>query len=86
MDDLGGHKGDGVRKAIEAAGAAPLYVPPCSSDLHPIGKAFSNLKAPPGKAAERTIDGLRSKIGELLSVFTPGECVNFFAAAGYQAL
>jgi len=30
MDNLGSHKGAGVRKAIEAAGATLLYLPPYS--------------------------------------------------------
>ena len=35
-------------------------------------------------AAERTVDGLWSRIGALLPAFTPQECANFFAAAGYE--
>jgi transposase len=45
MDNLGSHKGAGVRKAIEAAGATLLYLPPYSADFNPIEKAFSKLKA-----------------------------------------
>lgn len=44
MDNLGSHKGAGVRRAIEAAGATLLYLPPCSHDFNPIEKAFSKLK------------------------------------------
>lgn len=35
MDDLGSHKGRGVRAAIEALGATLLYLPPYSPDLNP---------------------------------------------------
>ena len=45
MDNLGSHKGAGVREAIEAAGATLLYLPPYSPDFNPIEKAFSKLKA-----------------------------------------
>ena len=86
MDNLGSHKGAGVRKAIEAAGATLLYLPPYSPDFNPIEKAFSKLKALLRKAAERTVDGLWNKIGQLLSDFRPTECANFFAASGYEPI
>ncbi|KAF0146715.1 MAG: transposase [bacterium] len=84
MDNLGSHKGAGVRKAIEAAGATLLYLPPYSPDFNPIEKAFSKLKALLRKAAERTVDALWDRIGALLKEFSPTECANFFAAAGYE--
>jgi transposase len=86
MDNLGSHKGAGVRKAIEAAGATLLYLPPYSPDFNPIEKAFSKLKALLRKAAERSVDALWNRIGALLEAFTPQECANFFAAAGYEPL
>ena len=84
MDNLGSHKGAGVRDAIEAAGARLLYLPPYSPDFNPIENAFSKLKALLRKAAERTVEGLWIRIGALLPAFTPQECTNFFAAAGYE--
>lgn len=84
MDNLGSHKGEGVRKAIEAAGARLLYLPPYSPDFNPIENAFSKLKALLRKAAERTVDALWDRIGALLEAFSPKECANFFAAAGYE--
>lgn len=86
MDNLGSHKGAGVRQAIESAGATLLYLPPYSPDLNPIEKAFSKLKALLRKAAERSVDALWHRIGSLLQEFTPTECANFFAAAGYEPL
>ena len=47
--------------------------------------AFAKLKALLRKAAERTVDGLWTAIGRLVDVFTPQECANYFAAAGYDA-
>ena len=44
-----------------------------------------SFKALLRKAAERTVDGLWSAIGRLLDAFTPRECANYFAAAGYDA-
>jgi transposase len=84
MDNLGSHKGVCVRKAIEAAGARLLYLPPYSPDFNPIENAFFKLKALLRKAAERTVDALWDRIGALLKEFSPQECANFFSAAGYQ--
>lgn len=44
MDNLGSHKGRAVRKAIRAAGAHLLFLPPCSPDLNPIEQASAKLK------------------------------------------
>jgi len=85
MDNLSSHKGAAIRARIEAAGARLLYLPPYSPDFNPIEKAFSKLKAHLRKAAERTVSGLWDAIGRLIDDFTPQECANFFAAAGYDA-
>jgi transposase len=85
MDNLSSHKGPRVREMIEAAGASLLYLPPYSPDFNPIEKAFSKLKALLRKAAERTVEGLWTTIGQLLDAFTPTECANYFAACGYDA-
>ena len=45
MDNLGSHKGAGVRPAIEAVGATLLYLPPYSPEFNPIENAFAKLKA-----------------------------------------
>ena len=37
------------------------------------------------KSVMRTVDGLWSVIGRLVDLFTPQECANYFAAAGYDA-
>lgn len=86
MDNLGSHKGAGIRVAIEAAGASLLYLPPYSPDLNPIENAFAKLKAMLRKAAERTIGGLWSSIGSLIDTFTPTDCTNFFRNAGYHSI
>ncbi len=85
MDNLGSHKGAGVRAAIEAAGASLLYLPPYSPDFNPIEQAFAKLKAMLRKAAERTLDDLWRTIGRIIEASTPAECANYFAAAGYDA-
>ena len=85
MDNLSSHKGMATRQRIEAAGANLFYLPPYSPDVNPIENAFAKLKAMLRKAVERTVDGLWAAIGRLLDLFTPAECRNYFAAAGYDA-
>lgn len=84
MDNLGSHKGAGVRAAINAAGAELLYLPPYSPDFNPIEKAFSKLKAMLRKAATRTVGALWAAIGEIIGTITAAECANYFIAAGYD--
>ena len=86
MDNLSSHKAAGVREAIEAAGASLLYLPPYSPDFNPIEMAFAKMKALLRKAAKRTIDALWTEIGEIVALFKPAECANYFAAAGYDAI
>ena len=86
MDNLSSHKGPRVRKLIEAASASLLYLPPYSPDFNPIENAFAKLKTLLRKAAERTIGALWDRIGNILDAFTPRECANYFAAAGYDAV
>jgi transposase len=74
-----------VRELIEGAGASLLYLPPYSPDFNPIENAFAKLKALLRKAAQRTVEGLWSAIGDLIDHFSPQEFKNFFAAAGYDA-
>lgn len=83
MDNLACHKQSGVKAAIEAVGANVFYLPPYSPDLNPIEQAFAKLKTLLRKAAERTIDGLTHRIGQLVDHFTPTECQNYFRNSGY---
>lgn len=83
MDNLGAHKVDGVRAAIEAAGAEIAYLPPYSPDFNPIEQVFAKLKTLLRKAKARTVDALWTVIGTLLDQFAPRECANYIANAGY---
>jgi transposase len=83
MDNLSSHKAAGVRDAIEQAGARLMYLPPYSPDLNPIELAFSKLKWLLRSAAERTVDTLWSRLGQLLDDFPPHQCRNYFRHCGY---
>jgi len=86
MDNLGSHKGRAVRDAIRSVGARRLLLPPYSPDLNPIEQAFAKLKALLRKASERTLEATWRRIGELLGHFTPAECANYLAHAGYASI
>ena len=83
LDNLGSHKGKAVRKAIRAAGAHMIFLPPYSPDLNPIEQVFSKLKTLLKKANARTVEETWRKIGTLLDGFSPDECSNYFRHAGY---
>jgi transposase len=83
MDNLRTHKVDGVRRAIEAAGAELRDLPAYSPDLNPIEMAFAKLKAALRKRAARTVEALWRLIGKLVKTFAPDECANYFRHAGY---
>jgi transposase len=85
MDNLGSHKGSAVRRAIRTAGARLFFLPPYSPDLNPIEQVFAKLKTLLRKAGERTIETTWRRIGTLLDRFTPQECANYIANAGYAS-
>jgi transposase len=85
MDNLGSHKGQAVRRAIQAAGAKLFFLPPYSPDLNPIEQVFAKLKTLLRKAAARTVEATWKAIGALLDRFPPQECANYFANAGHAS-
>jgi transposase len=83
LDNLGSHKGVGIRSLIRKAGARLAFLPPYSPDLNPIEQAFAKLKTLLRRAEARTIEAVSNRIGDLLSTFTGTECTNYFRNAGY---
>ncbi len=83
LDNLSSHKVTGVREMVEARGATLVYLPPYSPDLNPIEQAFAKLKSLLRKIAARTVSRLWDALGDLLGRFTPQECANYLANAGY---
>jgi transposase len=83
MDNLSSHKGKAIRRAIRAAGAKLIFLPPYSPDLNPIEQVFAKLKTLLRKANARTVDAVNDAIKELLDDFTVQECANYLVHAGY---
>jgi transposase len=71
MDNLGGHKGQAVRRLIRAAGAKLFFLPRYSPDHNPIEQVSSKLKTLLCKADARRIEATWKHIGALLDRFTP---------------
>jgi transposase len=84
MDNLASHKGAAVRRAIRAAGALLIFLPPYSPDLNPIEQAFSKLKTLLRKEDARTREQIETCIRDLLARITTKECANYFTDAGYS--
>jgi transposase len=78
MDNLSSHKVDGVREAIEKAGAELLYLPPYSPDLNPIEKAWAKLKQLLRSAKARSKDALDQAITEALKRISPDDAKAWF--------
>lgn len=51
-----------------------------------IEMAFSKLKAHLRRIGARNFDQLIAAIGEICDLFTPDECWNYLAAAGYASM
>jgi transposase len=83
MDNLSSHKSNAVREAIESVGAKLAYLPPYSPDLNPIENAFSKFKWLLKGAAERTIEALWERTGQILPLFSKSECKNYMLHCGY---
>jgi transposase len=83
MDNLSSHKGKAIRKAIQAAGAKLIFLPPYSPDLNPIEQVFAKLKTLLRKANARTIPAITEAIAKLLDEYTVEECANYLVNSGY---
>jgi transposase len=83
MDNLGSHKGKVIRRVLRSAGAKLFFLPKYSPDLNPIEQVFAKLKTLLRKVEPRSSEAVWKNIGQLLDAFTPTECANYLANAGY---
>jgi len=86
LDNLSSHKGKAARDAIRARGAHLLFLPPYSPDLNPIEQVFAKLKHLLRAAEPRDVEATWRKVGELLDLFSPQECANYFKNSGYVSI
>ncbi len=78
-------KGEEAAEPAEGSRRKVPLPPSYSPDLNPIEMAFSKLKTLLRKAERRTRETLWQMIGQLLSAFTPDECINYIRHAGYAS-
>jgi transposase len=83
LDNLAAHKGQRVRRLVEARGCELLFLPAYSPDFSPIEEAFSKLKALPRRAAARTREALVEEIGRALDAVTARDARGWFTHCGY---
>jgi transposase len=83
MDNLATHKVQGVREAIEAAGARLLYLPPYSPDFNPIENLWSKIKQILRSLSPRTQAELLDAAGIAFAAISPTDCPGFFLHARY---
>jgi transposase len=83
MDNLGSHKVAGIREAIEAVGAALLYLPPYSPDWSPIEPCWSKLKTFLRAAKARTRETLEDAIRAAIDTITAADARGWFMHCGY---
>src|SRR4051794_20507181 len=63
MDNLGAHKAEAVRGALDRAGLAHRYLPSYSPDLNPIERAWSKLKTRLRAVGARSKEALEQALG-----------------------
>lgn len=83
MDNLKTHHVQAVGELLHSAGVDVLYLPPYSSDLNPIEKHWSKLKAILRKLRARSPDLLPSAIRFAFSCISADDCASWFRCAGY---
>ena len=83
LDNLSAHKREDARKAVAAAGARLLFLPPYSPDCNPIELAFANVKEALRAAAERTPDGLRTATAAAIDAISAADARGFYAHCGF---
>jgi transposase len=86
LDNLGSHKGERAGRAVGAAGARLLFLPPYGPDLNPIEMLSAKLKTLFRKADRRTVEEAWREVGGLLDHFRPDGRAAYPRHAGYGAI
>ena len=84
MDNLGAHKAQAVRRAIEKCGAELRFLPPYSPEFNPIEKCWSKIKEALRAAAARSLEALDWAITNALNTVTRADARGWFSSCGYS--
>jgi len=83
MDNLSTHKGETVRRLIEARGARVEFLPPYSPDFNPIELCWSKVKTALRAAKARTLEALLEALADALRSVSRRDIQAWFAHCGY---
>jgi len=83
LDNLSSHKGDEIRRMIEAVRCELRLLPPYSPDLNPIEKMWSKVKEFLRAAKARCTEELDRAVATGLAKVTHQDAVGWFASCGY---
>lgn len=83
MDNLGSHKSEKAREAIESMSASCLFLPAYSPDLNPIEKMWSKVKQILRGLKARTREELFDATAKALSMVTLDDAQGWFESCGY---
>jgi len=83
MDNLGAHKVEGIREAIEGRGSQLVYLPPYSPDFSPIEQCWSKFKTGLRRVEARTRRALERAITQTLPSVTATDAQAWFRHCGY---
>lgn len=82
-DNLGAHRSQAVREAVEARGATVMFLPPYSPDMNPIERCWSKIKTFLRAAKARTREALEAAIKQALATVTESDARAWFKHCGY---
>lgn len=83
MDNLGSHKSESARLAIESADARAVLLPPYSPDLNPIEMIFSKLKQLIRSHRPRTFSKIVDAAGDALRFISTQDIQACYDHCGY---
>jgi transposase len=83
MDNLSSHRSAAAVRAIQAAGARVVYLPPYSPDLNPIENIFSKVKQLFRALRPRSFRHIVADAKQVLSKITPDDIDSVFLNSGY---
>ena len=83
MDNFTSHKVEGVREAIEAAGAKLVYLSPYSPDFSPIENCWSKVKEFLRTQATRTYETLNQAISSAIDEINEKDIIGWFTHCCY---
>jgi len=82
-DNLGAHRSQAAREAVEAEGARLVFLPPYSPDMNPIERCWSKIKTFLRAAKARTREALEAAVRQALATVTESDARAWFAHCGY---